>query len=76
VGKGKLNLKPELKKYSYDSLMTDAVKEKQDGLVNLGRKEAVKYTEDHIKPLFSFEPDLKTVDIVIYELKEWIRQNG
>jgi hypothetical protein len=71
-----MTLKPELKKYSYDNLMTDAIKEKQEGLISLGRKEAVKYIEDHIKPLFSYESDLKTIDIITYELKEWIRQNG
>lgn len=68
------NLKPQLQKYSYDSLMTEALLEKQEGLIRLGEQRTwdhvLQYLETSIKPMFDYEPDIKTVDIIIHELKE------
>lgn len=73
------NLKPQLQKYSYDSLMTKAILEKQEGLIKFGENKTwdfvLSYIEDQIKPMFDFDPDLETIDIVLYELKEARKNN-
>ncbi len=70
----KNNLKPQLVKYTYDELMTDALREKQDGLIKRGRTDVwddvLNYLETDVLSIFDFEPDKKTVEIVIFELKE------
>lgn len=70
----KSNLKPALLKYTYDNLMTDALKDSQDKLVAFGRKQAwdeiLGYLQTSIIPMFDFEPDKKTAEIVLFELQE------
>ncbi len=70
----KNNLKPQLVKYTYDELMTDALREKQDGLIKRGRTDVwddvLNYLETSVLPMFDSESDKKNVEIVIFELKE------
>jgi hypothetical protein len=70
----KNNLKPQLVKYTYDELMTDALREKQDGLIKRGRTDVwddvLNYLEISVLPMFDSESDKKNVEIVIFELKE------
>lgn len=66
------NLKPELKKYSYDSLMTDGLQKSQDALVNLGRRkgwdEAIEYLKSTIVPVLQKGNDFWAADYAVEEL--------
>jgi hypothetical protein len=63
------NLKPELRKYSYDNLMTDALKQSQDNLVASGQRigwaEALDFVKAEIVPILPWEyqiPVTETLD--------------
>lgn len=66
------NLKPELKKYNYDSLMTDSLKKSQDALMNSGRykgwDEAILYVKNTIVPYLQDQDAYWAADYVVEEL--------
>ena len=68
------NLKPELKKYNYDSLMTDSLKKSQDALVNMGRRkgwdEAILFVKNTIVPHLQEQDAYWAADHIMYELTE------
>lgn len=68
------NLKPELKKYSYDSLMTDSLQKSQDNLVKFGRRKAwdevIEYVKTEIVPVLQKGNDFWAADYVVEKLVE------
>lgn len=68
------NLKPELKKYSYDSLMTDSLQKSQDNLVKFGRRkawdEAIEFVKTEIVPVLQKGNDFWAADYVVEKLVE------
>jgi len=63
-------MKPELKKYSYDALMTDAIKQSQDNLVAFGRRKAwdelIEYVKTDIVPLLPWDSQ----DLIMSKLQQ------
>lgn len=68
------NLKPELKKYNYDSLMTDSLQKSQDNLVKFGRRKAwdeiIEYVKTEIVPVLQKGNDFWAADYVVEKLVE------
>jgi hypothetical protein len=68
------NLKPELKKYSYDSLMTDSLQKSQDNLVKFGRRKAwdevIEFVKTEIVPVLQKGNDFWAADYVVEKLVE------
>lgn len=68
------NLKPELKKYSYDSLMTDSLEKSQDNLVKFGRRKAwdevIEFVKTEIVPVLQKGNDFWAADYVVEKLVE------
>lgn len=68
------NLKPELKKYSYDSLMTDSLQKSQDNLVKFGRRKAwdevIEFVKTEIIPVLQKGNDFWAADYVVEKLVE------
>lgn len=64
------NLKPELKKYSYDALMTDAIKQSQDNLIAFGRRKAWDEVIDFVKTEIAPQLAWECQDTLIAKLEQ------